>query len=286
VTSERGIGANSVLALAGDATSKAGALVVVIVAARLLPVAEFALLATALAAAGIIGSLLDLGAGTLLARDGARSRVHRGALLDGLLRARLPIVVAVVAGALVLGSAIGHALVVVAAVGLGVAAALAQTVHGLYRSSQDLRPEAMQRLAAAALSVGVVACVPLVTRRVDAVVVGLAVVGAATLLPLVRRAPGLIDTGARVSPGTALRLAAPIGLLALATIAYYRSGCLCSPRWASPQTRRRSPSPRGSHSASWPFRTRSRRRSFLDSRRKKTQRDDSSAAAVLWPGRW
>jgi O-antigen/teichoic acid export membrane protein len=226
VTSERGIGANSVLALAGDATSKVGALVVVIVAARLLPLDEFALLATALAAAGVIGSLLDLGAGTLLARDGARSRVHRGALLDGLLRARIPIVVAVVAGSLAVGYALGHALVVVAAVGLGVAAALGHTVHGLYRSSQDLRPEAVQRLAAAALSVGVVVCVPLVTRRADALVVGLAAVGTATLFPLVRRAPDLIDRGARVSPGRALRLAAPIGVLALATIAYYRSGML------------------------------------------------------------
>jgi O-antigen/teichoic acid export membrane protein len=226
VTGERGIGANSVLALAGDASSKVGTLVVVIVAARLLQLDEFALLATALAAAGVIGSLLDLGAGTLLARDGARSRVHRGALLDGLLRARIPIVVAVVAGSLAVGFALGHPLVVVAAVGLGVAAALGQTVHGLYRSSQDLRPEAVQRLAAAALSVGVVVCVPLVTPRADALVVGLAVIGTATLFPLVRRAPNLIDRGARVSPRRALLLAAPIGLLALATIAYYRAGML------------------------------------------------------------
>ena len=97
---------------------------------------------------------------------------------------------------------------------------------GSTAQSQDLRPEAVQRLAAAALSVGVVAASRSSPLAQTPWCVGLAAVGAATLFPLVRRAPDLIDRGARVSPGTALRLAAPIGLLALATIAYYRSGML------------------------------------------------------------
>jgi O-antigen/teichoic acid export membrane protein len=214
------------LALGGDIASKVGALVVVMVAARLLPVDAFAALATALAAAGVIGSLLDLGAGTLLARDGARSRADRGALLEALLRARIPIVVAVLVTAVAVGAATGHFLIVTAAVGLGVVAAFGQTVHGLYRSGQDLRPEALQRLAAAVLSIAVVACIPLVTARADALLLGLAAAGALTLVPLLRRVPILVDDGAHVSPWTALRRAAPIGLLALATIAYYRSGML------------------------------------------------------------
>ncbi len=214
------------LALGGDIASKVGALVVVMVAARLLPVDAFAALATALAAAGVIGSLLDLGAGTLLARDGARSRADRGALLDALLRARIPVIVAVLVAAVAIAAATGQFLIVIAAVGLGVVAAFGQTVHGLYRSGQDLRPEALQRLAAAVLSIAVVACIPLVTARADALLLGLAAAGALTLVPLLRRVPSLVDGGAYVSPWTALRRAAPIGLLALATIAYYRSGML------------------------------------------------------------
>lgn len=232
--SPRGLGVNSMLALGGDIASKVGALVVVMVAARLLSVDAFAALATALAAAGVIGSLLDLGAGTLLARDGARSRADRGALLDGLVQARIPIVVAVLVAALAVGVATGQFLIVIATVGLGVVAAFGQTVHGLYRSGQDLRPEALQRLAAAALSVAVAACVPLVTTRADALLLGLGAAGALTLVPLVRRAPSLVDDGACVPPWTALRRAAPIGLLALATIAYYRSGMLALAAVAEP----------------------------------------------------
>jgi O-antigen/teichoic acid export membrane protein len=226
VTGKRGIGANSALALAGDGASKLGALVVVVAAARLVSVEQFAILATALAAAGVVGSMLDLGAGTLLARDGAKSRADRGALLDGLLRARVPMVMTVLVVAPVVGIWLGQPLTVVAAAGLGVTAALGHTVYGLYRSCQDLRPEALQRLAAAMLSVGVVALVPFVVPRADAVLVGLAGVAAATLWPLVHRAPDLVDASVRVPPRTALRLAAPIGLLALATIVYYRSGML------------------------------------------------------------
>jgi O-antigen/teichoic acid export membrane protein len=228
------MGANSVLAFAGDGASKVGALAVVVVAARLLSVEQFAILATALAAVGVVGSTLDLGSGTLLARDGARSRADRGALLDGLLRARLPIAALVLLGAPVVGVLLGQPLAVTAAASLGVAAALGQTVYGLYRSAQDLRPEALQRLAAALLSVAVVASIPFVVPRADALLVGLTAVAAVTLLPLVQRAPTLVDSGVRIAPRTALGLAGPIGLLALATIVYYRSGMLALAALADP----------------------------------------------------
>jgi O-antigen/teichoic acid export membrane protein len=107
-------------------------------------------------------------------------------------------------------------------------------VYGLYRSAQDLRPEALQRLAAALLSVAVVASIPFVVPRADALLVGLTAVAAVTLLPLVQRAPTLVDSGVRIAPRTALGLAGPIGLLALATIVYYRSGMLALAALADP----------------------------------------------------
>ena len=79
----RSLRANSALAFAGDAALKLSTLVVVLVGARALTVSEFAVLATALAIAGILTMALDLGAGTLLTRDGARSRGDRGALFAG-----------------------------------------------------------------------------------------------------------------------------------------------------------------------------------------------------------
>ena len=47
-----------------------------------------------------------------------------------------------------------------------------------------------------------------------------------TLVPLLRLAPTVADFGDDLAPLAALRRAAPIGLLALATIAYYRSGTI------------------------------------------------------------
>jgi hypothetical protein len=54
----------------------------------------------------------------------------------------------------------------------------------------------------------------------------LAAVMLLTLVPLLRLAPTVADFGDDLAPLAALRRAAPIGLLALATIAYYRSGTI------------------------------------------------------------
>jgi O-antigen/teichoic acid export membrane protein len=86
----RTVAANSALALAGDAAAKGGALLVVLVAARLLSVAELASFATGLALASLLACALDLGASTLISRDGARDGTTRGALFRALLRARAP----------------------------------------------------------------------------------------------------------------------------------------------------------------------------------------------------
>jgi O-antigen/teichoic acid export membrane protein len=223
---KRGIAENSALALAGDFASKAAALVVIVVAARFLSVREFAVLATALAVAGLLGSLLDLGAGTLLTRDGARSRASRGALFRALLKARAPFAASLLIAAPLVGFGLGRPLTALAVAALAVSGALALSLLGLYRSCQDIRPEAMQRLAAAVVSVVSVVLASLLLPRADALLVALALSMLVALLPLVHHVPAVADFTGQVQPRTALRLAAPIGLLALATVAYYRSGTL------------------------------------------------------------
>ena len=221
---KRGIGENSALALAGDVASKAGALVVVVVAARFLSVPEFAVLMTALAIAGLLASALDLGAGTLLTRDGARSAASRGALFLALLKARAPFAAALLIAAPVVGLLLGRPLTALAVAALAVSGALALSLLGLYRSCQDIRPEAMQRLAAAVLSVISVVLASLFLPRADALLLVLALSTVVTLLPLARHAPAIADYTHPIGGLTALRLVAPIGVLGLATIVYYRSG--------------------------------------------------------------
>jgi len=222
----RGVRENSALALLGDAASKLAALAVIVIAARLLAVPDFALLATGMAAAGLIASLLDLGAGTLLTRDGVASRSHRGALLIALLRVRAPLALAVLVAATVVGGVLGNAPAGVAVACLGVAGALSTSVLGLYRSSQDIGPEAMQKLVAAGLAILVTVVACLVVPNATVILAGLAAATLIALAPLVRLAPRVADFERRVGGIAALRRAAPIGVLALATVAYYRSGTI------------------------------------------------------------
>lgn len=222
----RGIGANAALALVGDGASKAAALLVVVVSARFLTVDGFAALATGLAVAGVLTAALDLGTGTLLSRDGAASASARGALFSGSLRDRLPLACLVLLLAPIVGLALGRPLEATAVALLALSGAVSLSVLGLFRAGQDIRPEALQKLAAGMLAVGVATAVCLVAPRADALLLALAVVMLATLVPLLRRAPAVADLGGHLERHSALRRAAPIGLLALATIAYYRSGTI------------------------------------------------------------
>ncbi len=222
----RGVGANSVLAFGGDAASKAAALLVVILAARLLSVDEFAAFATAFACAGLLMTALDLGAGTLLTRDGASGAASRGALLRGLLEARAPLAVALLLGAALVGVWLGDPWLALAAAGFAIAGALALSVLGVYRSCQDLKPEALQRLAGATLAVVATLLCGLVVPRADVLLAALALVMLVTLVPLIVRLPAVADLSDAVGRRAALRSAAPIGLIALATVAYYRSGTI------------------------------------------------------------
>lgn len=222
----RGIGANSALALVGDGASKAGALLVVLVSARLLTVQEFAALATGLAAAGVLTAALDLGTGTLLSRDGAASEALRGALFTGSLRDRLPLACVALLLAPVAGLLLGRPLEAVSVAVLALSGALSLSVLGLFRACQDIRPEALQKLASGTLAVVAATAVCVVAPRADAVLLALAAVMFVTLVPLLRLAPTVADLGTDLARLATLRRAAPIGLLALATIAYYRSGTI------------------------------------------------------------
>jgi O-antigen/teichoic acid export membrane protein len=226
VTSKRGLGANSALAFTGDAALKLSALVVILVGARALTVSEFAVLATGLAVAGVLTMALDFGAGTLITRDGALSRNARGALLAGSLAARVPVFVAVLVVAPLVGALVGRPWTALAIAALGVAGAIALTVLGCYRSSQDIRPEALQRLAAGLLTVVAVCAVGLAAPNADAMIVALAVIAMVTIAPLALRIRTVADLASAEPRGATLRRAAPIGLLALATVVYYRSGTI------------------------------------------------------------
>jgi O-antigen/teichoic acid export membrane protein len=222
----RTLAANSALALAGDVASKVGALLVVLVAARLLSVAELASFATGLAIASLLACALDLGASTLLARDGAREGAGRGALFRALLRARAPAAAALLVAAPFVGIVLGAPCTALAVAALAVAGSLAVSIHGLYRSCEDIRPEALQKLALAVAAVASVTLAGLVRPRADVLLGVLALVTVATVVPLLAGAPTRAAGASRPRALSVLRRAAPIGLLALATVAYYRSGTI------------------------------------------------------------
>lgn len=226
MTTRRGLGANAALALAGDLAAKLSALAVVLVGARALSISEFAVLATGLAAAGVLTMALDFGSGTLVTRDGAQSRGARGSLYAGSLEARLPVFVVVLAATPLVGALVGRPWTALAVAALAVTGALALTVLGCYRSSQDIRPEAVQKLAAASATALVVALIALLAPRATVVLLALAVVTIVTIVPLAVRVRSVADVDQREPRLAILRRAAPIGLLAMATVAYYRSGTI------------------------------------------------------------
>lgn len=227
----RGVAQNSAFALAGDLAAKGGVLAVMMVAGHGLRTAEFAVLATALSAATVLTALLDLGSQTLLTRDGVEGPGARGGLLRALAVARLPLLGAITLAGVVAGVALGRPLVAVATVLLAAAGAAQLSLTGVLRAAQDLRPEAAAKLAGGGLMLGAAgACVALAPRAGTL----LAAVAAASLLALaplalaVRRVAelGAGASAAPVRPWTALRRAAPLGAMALATLAYYRAGTL------------------------------------------------------------
>jgi O-antigen/teichoic acid export membrane protein len=215
------------LALSGDAASKLAALLVVVIAARTLSIDEFSVFITGLAAAGVLVATLDLGSGLVLTRDGATDGASARALYRGLIIGRIPLAVVVLIVALITGFVVGQPLAALAVAALAVSGAFALTVLGLYRSRQDIRPEAIQKGVAAVLFVAA-ALASRTVPRADVLLGAFALITVATIAPLARRATALatLDERTSSSAGAALRRAAPVGLLTLATVAYYRSGVL------------------------------------------------------------
>jgi O-antigen/teichoic acid export membrane protein len=229
------VGRNASLALVGDLAAKLGLLAVVVVAARALSTVEYARLGVALAAAGILATVLDAGVSVLLVRDGARDAARRGELFRAALRGRVPFLAGVAAAGIVLGAVTGQLALVVASIALAAANAATLSVLALFRAAQDLRYEAVAKLASGLLWPLAAVAAALVYRSASAVVIALAavvVLGVAVLLPCSRRV--VLRRGAVPAIGT-LRAALPLGLLAAATLVYFRSGTIMLGAWSSPE---------------------------------------------------
>lgn len=223
---ERSLATNSGLAFAGDLASKAGLLLVMVIGARTLSAAELAVVGTALAAAGILAVCLDTGAGVAITRDGAREEAARSGLLVALVAARLPAAVLVVVAATAVGFVLDQPTAWIAAALLAVLGALTVSLIGYFRAGRDMRPEAVQKIVFAALALGFTGAGVALSPAADAVL--LALVGASALslvsFPLVARLT--VRGHHRVGRKAALRTALPLGLMAIATVVYYRSGTL------------------------------------------------------------
>jgi O-antigen/teichoic acid export membrane protein len=222
----RTVRANATLAMTGDIAAKAAALAVVVISARLLPVAEFARLGVALAALTVATSLLDAGFSTLIVRDGAGRPSRAMGLLSSSIRARAPLAALMLATGLAAGLLTGDVWLGLLTAAAAVGAAASLSLASLFRSSQDLAPEAVQKFAAAALTLAGAVGVALASPEAAPIV---GVLGAVLWLSLPifwlvarRRFPRDYHQAA----WGAMRGAIPFGLMTLATLLYYRLGTL------------------------------------------------------------
>jgi O-antigen/teichoic acid export membrane protein len=231
----RGLTANSALALSADLAGKAATVVVTAVAARTLSTRDFALLATCLAATGLVASALDAGSQTLLTRDGVAGEAARGSLFRALGRSRLLPAAAGLSLTVVVGAVLGRPIEATLAFLLAAVLAAGMSLSGLARSAQDLRPEAESKLVTGILSVGIVVPVALATRSPALLLTSLAVAALAGLCPYLRPLRTATSLGRNERPKGVLRAAVPLGLLSMATIAYYRSGVIILSVLAAPK---------------------------------------------------
>jgi O-antigen/teichoic acid export membrane protein len=221
----RAVRANAGLALVGDLAAKAAAFAVVVACARLLPVGEFAHLGVALAALTVVASLVDGGFSTLIVRDGARSSSESMALLRASVRVRLPVAGLVLLAGLGAGVSLDDPWLGLTTAIAAVGSALSLTIAAVFRSVQDLAPEAIQKCAVAAATFAAATAAAAAFSRASAVV---AVVGGCVWLSLVpfwlyarRKVP---DHHPPTVRRRAVLAAAPFALMALATLLYYRLG--------------------------------------------------------------
>lgn len=232
--SRRRVATNSALALTGDVASKAGLLLVMVVAARAMTQGEVAELGTVLAVAGIVAVLLDAGSGVLITRDGAPDHAAGARLLSDLVRARLPVAACLVVAATAAGAASGKLVLWLGAALFGVLGAAATSLIGLFRSRQDMQPEMAQKALYAALALASTASLA-ASPTSEALTAGLVLALAVSLVPLAMWSRRLLADRAPAGRTAALRRALPLGLLAMATVVYYRSGTVALAALSTPQ---------------------------------------------------
>jgi O-antigen/teichoic acid export membrane protein len=222
----RTVRANATLAIAGDIAAKAAAFAVVVISARLLAVDQFARLGVALAALTVATSVLDAGFSTLIVRDGAGRPSRAMGLLRSSIRVRAPLAALVLATGLAAGLFTGDVWLGLLTAAAAVGGAASLSLASLFRSSQDLAPEAVQKSLAAALTLAGAVIVALASPEAAPIV---GVLGAVLWLTLPifwvlarRRFPREYHPAA----WSAMRGAVPFGLMTLATLLYYRLGTL------------------------------------------------------------
>ncbi len=221
----RSLRANVSLAFVGDVSVKASSLVVLLALARVLSTVELAHLGVALAVGTIAATVLDGGASTILMRDGSTPHA-RTALTLGSGLARLPLAFGVLAGGLVVGRMFDHVALGIATAGLAIATAVALTLFGAYRATQDFTTEAVAKLAVAAATPVAVLGLTATSPTASVAILGFALAWVAGIVVLAVRA-------SRVGPWTvaapmlpSLVAGMPFAVMAVATLAYYRSGTI------------------------------------------------------------
>ncbi len=224
----RGLAANASLALVGDAVAKGGMFIALLLLAHGLDIDEFARLGVAMAAMLILMSVLDGGISVVATRDGASDPNARRQLLRAGTAARVPLLAATAVMCLVAGLVLDQlALAAVVLVGTVVNAAQLALFAG-FRSNQNLFNEAVAK-AFCGLSYPLCCAAVLAAGHDSAAAAMLAMVAG----PLVTLPALLLCTrftpdpsGRTIRPLPLLRRAAPFGLIALATLVYYRSPML------------------------------------------------------------
>jgi O-antigen/teichoic acid export membrane protein len=180
--------ARAIVVLAAcEVLGKVGTLVVVVGAARLLPLADFGVFAVALGMGALVAVVPSWGFDPLLVQRGAAEPAVLPRLLTELVTLRSMVTVAVLAAAGALATAVGVPERVLLAAGCVVLASLAETVADAFRS-----------VAVAREAPGVVAVAQLVQRGVTAVLVLAALVAW----------PGLVSLSVAYLAGTAVGVAA------------------------------------------------------------------------------
>lgn len=219
--------ANASLAFAGDAASKVAAFALVALCARLLPLEEFAHLGVALAALTVLTCLVDAGVATAIVRDCASQTDRARAFMRASFPIRAPLVMLASGAGIVGGMLIGDLWLGVATAAAAVAAAWSLSLTALFRAMQDLAPEAIQKCAVAAATVGAGVLLAVKSERASAVVAALAIALTVSLAPLWLSARRRLQAlGDPVRPRDVMRSALPFGLMAFATLLYYRLGTL------------------------------------------------------------